>query len=51
MFIVSPSPFYKEAILNPFLQQAIDEELTALHKTNTWDLIPLPPGKSVVGCR
>jgi len=51
MFIVSLSPFYKEAILNPFLQQAMDEEFTTLHKTNTSDLIPLPPGKSVVGCR
>jgi hypothetical protein len=22
-----------------------------LHKTDTWDLVPLPPSKSVVGCR
>ena len=29
----------------------MDEELLALHKTGTWDLVPLPPGKSVVGCR
>jgi len=29
----------------------MDEELSALHKTDTWDLVPLPPGKSVVGCR
>lgn len=29
----------------------MDEELSALHKTNTWDLVPLPPSKSVVGCR
>jgi hypothetical protein len=28
----------------------MDEELSVLHKTNTWDLVPLPPGKSVVGC-
>jgi hypothetical protein len=28
----------------------MDEELSALHKTNTWDLVPLPPGKSVVSC-
>ena len=27
------------------------EELKALHKTNTWDLVPLTHGKSVVGCR
>jgi hypothetical protein len=29
----------------------MDEELSALCKINTWDLVPLPPGKSVVGCR
>jgi hypothetical protein len=29
----------------------MDEELSTLHKTDTWDLVPLPPGKSVVGCR
>jgi hypothetical protein len=40
---------YKEAILDHFWQQAMDEELSALHKIDTWDLVPLPPGKSVVG--
>ena len=29
----------------------MDEELSALHKTSTWELVPLPLGKSVVGCR
>ena len=29
----------------------MDEELNALHKTYTWDLVHLPLGKSVVGCR
>jgi hypothetical protein len=29
----------------------MDEELSASHKTDTWDLVPLPHGKSVVGCR
>jgi hypothetical protein len=41
---------YKEAILDPLWLQAMDEKLSALHKTYTWDLVPLPPGKSVVGC-
>jgi len=27
----------------------MDEELSALHKTDTRDLIPLPPSKIVVG--
>ena len=42
---------YKEAILDPFWQQAMNEELSALHKIDTWDLVPLPPGKSVIGWR
>ncbi|CAL2250164.1 unnamed protein product [Prunus armeniaca] len=29
----------------------MNEELSALHKTGTWDLVPLPPGKHAVGCR
>jgi len=48
--LVEPSS-YNKAILDLFWQQAMDEELSALHKTDTWDLVPLPPGKSVVGCR
>ena len=40
---------YKKAIFYPFLQQAMDEEPFALHKIDTWDLVPLPPSKSVVG--
>jgi hypothetical protein len=28
----------------------MDEELFALHKRDTWDLVPLPPAKSVIGC-
>ena len=27
----------------------MSEELFSLHKTDTWDLITLPPGKSVIG--
>ncbi|CAL8083072.1 unnamed protein product [Prunus armeniaca] len=42
---------YKEAICNSLWQQAMNEELSALHKTGTWDLVPLPPGKHAVGCR
>ena len=27
------------------------EELDALHKTGTWDLVDLPFGKSAIGCK
>jgi hypothetical protein len=42
---------YKESIHDPFLQQAMDDELSTLHKTDTWNLVPLPPSKSVDGYR
>jgi hypothetical protein len=40
---------YREASTNPLWQQAMIDELDALHKTHTWDMTTLPPGKSVVG--
>uniref|UniRef100_A0A2N9G329 Uncharacterized protein n=1 Tax=Fagus sylvatica TaxID=28930 RepID=A0A2N9G329_FAGSY len=32
-------------------RQAMANELDALHKTHTWDMTTLPPGKSAVGCK
>ena len=29
----------------------MDKELSALHKIVTWDVVPLPLGKSIVGYR
>ena len=29
----------------------MNEELDALHKNHIWDMVDLPPGQSVVGCR
>jgi hypothetical protein len=40
---------YREASTNPLWQQAMANELDALHKTHTWDMTTLPPGKSAVG--
>ncbi|TLX69449.1 hypothetical protein E9993_23005, partial [Labilibacter sediminis] len=42
---------FKEAVSDPLWQTAMAEELTALHQTHTWDLVPLPPGKHKIGCR
>uniref|UniRef100_A0A2N9G4E2 Integrase catalytic domain-containing protein n=1 Tax=Fagus sylvatica TaxID=28930 RepID=A0A2N9G4E2_FAGSY len=42
---------YREASTNPLWQQAMADELDALHKTHTWDMTTLPPGKSAVGCK
>ena len=42
---------YREASTDPLWQIAMKEELDALSKNDTWDLVTLPPGKSVVGCK
>ena len=39
---------YREAHTDPLWQQAMNEELDALHKNHTWDMVDLPPGQSVV---
>ena len=42
---------YRKAHTKPLWQQAMIEELDALYKNNTWDMVDLSPGQSVVGCR
>ena len=42
---------YREAHTDSLWQQAMNEELDALHKNHTWDMVDLPPSQSVVGCR
>ena len=42
---------YRKASTNPLWQIAIKEELDALSKNHTWDLMTLSPGKFVVGCK
>jgi len=27
------------------------EVMVALHSNDSWELVPLPPGKQIVGCR
>ena len=41
----------EEALSNPKWATAMQEELEALKKNNTWKLVPLPRGKKVVGCK
>lgn len=40
-----------EAMSHPGWRKAMIAEMEALHSNHTWDLVPLPPGKSKVGCR
>ena len=42
---------YREASTNLLWQIAMKEELDALSKNHTWDLVTLPPRKYVIGCK
>ncbi|CAL8165418.1 unnamed protein product [Prunus armeniaca] len=40
-----------EALEDPKWKEAMNEEMRALQKHGTWELVPLPHGKKAVGCR
>ncbi|CAL9022395.1 unnamed protein product, partial [Prunus brigantina] len=42
---------YKQALQSPEWFAAMKEEFDALHKQNTWSLVPLPSHRTVVGCK
>jgi transposase InsO family protein len=42
---------WREAKQDPRWHQAMLEELEALEKNKTWDLVPFPKGKKVVNCK
>ena len=48
---VSVPKTVSKAFSDPGWRQAMVDEITVLHSNGTWDLVPLPPGKSLVGCR
>ena len=41
----------EDALANSKWALAIQEEMKALQKNNTWKLIPQPEGKKTVGCK
>ena len=41
----------RDALAHPGWRQAMTDELSVLHNSGTWELVPLPIGKSVVGCK
>ena len=41
----------EEALRDPGWKSAMDEEMHALEKNDTWEFVSLPRGKRVIGCR
>ncbi|CAN1188688.1 Retrovirus-related Pol polyprotein from transposon TNT 1-94 [Linum perenne] len=48
--IVTPKNI-QEAMESPEWKKAVMEELNALEKNGTWDVVPLPTGKNTVDCK
>ena len=48
---VSISKTIGESLSHSGWRQAMVGEMSALHKSGTWELVSLPAGKSIVGCR
>ena len=42
---------FSEAAKNPRWIEAMNEEMHALRKIETWDLVPTSPRKKAIGCR
>ncbi|XP_052485164.1 uncharacterized mitochondrial protein AtMg00820-like [Gossypium raimondii] len=47
---VEPSTIH-EAMTIPSWNQAVNDELQALIQNHTWDLVPVPTNRSLVGCK
>jgi hypothetical protein len=42
---------YREAAVHPDWQRAMAEEIAALERTGTWNLVPLPPQVTPITCK
>ena len=41
----------EDALRDPGWKAAMDEEMMALIRNNTWEIVSLPKGKKAIGCR
>nr|KAJ0195950.1 hypothetical protein LSAT_V11C700347840 [Lactuca sativa] len=48
--IVEPQT-YSEAVLDPKWIKAMNEEMEALYRNSTWEIVGLPKGRKAIGCR
>lgn len=48
---ISEPHSYSQAVINDNWCKEILTEITALEANHTWDVVPLPPNKKVVGCK
>lgn len=51
MAMVKEPKFYNQAISDTKWVTAMNNELEALERNGTWDLVLLPPEKQIVGCK
>ena len=42
---------FDDAIGNVKWEKAMDEEMAALYANETWDLVPFPESKNMIGCK
>jgi hypothetical protein len=41
----------RDALSDPGWRTEMELEMEALHQNATWELVPLPPNKQIVGCK
>ena len=51
MMVESDRHTYEDAAGDPRWQAAMKEEFSSLQKSNTWELVDIPPGRKLVQCK
>ena len=50
-FFAATPTSHRDALREPAWHRAMSDEFTALRQTNTWVLVPRPPGVNIVGSK
>ena len=51
MMVESDPHTYEDVANDPRWQTAMEEEFISLQKSNTWELVDIPPGRKLVLCK